>query len=207
MNSENSENLTVLPAGGSSAPPGPALEVTVRTAKLQAHDIRIGDTLVIDEVRLSGNGIIVGAPGGMLRIEELNATIVVTESALNRFLDGRAEDSLHNLKVHMLTGKVRIEGKYGLIPFSYTGVPEIDGGARLRLDPKGMSLMGLPLPGVGVHAIGEKLNDQLARALDVTRFAMPLRITELKIETGRMLLSGTATVELAPAVSAQTPRT
>jgi hypothetical protein len=193
----DTQNLPALPDAGSGTTDRGTLEVSAASAKLDARNLRIGETLVVDEVRLTGNGITFSAGGGV-RVAELNATIVVTESALNSFLAGRAEDSLHDLKVFMLTGKVRIEGRYGLIPFAYTGAPEIEGGARLRIDPKQLSLLGLPMPGVGVHMIGEKLNAQLARAFDITRFAVPMRITALTIETGRLLLSGTASVELAP---------
>lgn len=177
-----------------SATPQP-LDVDIRAAKVEAREVRLGDVITIDEVRLTGGGIAL-SPGGGVKIAELNATIVITETAMNAFLEGRSEDSLHDLKVNMLTGKVRVEGKYGLIPFTYTGVPEIDGGARLRLDPRQMSIIGLPIPGAGVHVIGERLNAQLARAFDVTRFNLPIRLTQLSIETGRVLLSGTAAVSM-----------
>src|SRR6185503_5799008 len=146
MNNRSEQNLPAL-AGGDPGENGRVpLEVGIRTGKLEAREIHLGDVLVVDELRLTGSGIVLAsADSGGLRISELNATVVVTESALNKFLAGRAEDSLHDLRVYLMTGKVRFEGRYGLIPFTYTGVPEIDGGARLRLDPRQMSLIGVPM--------------------------------------------------------------
>ena len=197
MNNRSEQNLPAL-AGGDPGENGRVpLEVGIRTGKLEAREIHLGDVLVVDELRLTGSGIVLAsADSGGLRISELNATVVVTESALNKFLAGRAEDSLHDLRVYLMTGKVRFEGRYGLIPFTYTGVPEIDGGARLRLDPRQMSLIGVPMPGMGVQVIGERLNAQLAKAFDVTRLPIQMRLTGLTIETGRVLLSATAAVEL-----------
>jgi hypothetical protein len=197
MSDRNDENLPALP--GAVLDENGRLEIGIRSGKLEARDIHLGGMLVIDELRLTGSGIVLtSGEGGGFRISELNATVIVTESALNNFLTGRSEDSLHHLKAYMLTGKVRFEGRYGLIPFTYTGVPEIEGGARLRLDPRQMSIIGLPLPGVGVQVIGERLNAQLAKAFDITRLPVQMRLTGLTIETGRLLLSATAAVEMSP---------
>ncbi len=197
MSNRIEENLPAV--AGDNSNDSRRLEVGIRSGKLEAREIHLGGLLVVDELRLTASGIMLASGDGPgLRISELNATIIVTESALNSFLAGRSEDSLHDLKVYMLTGKVRFEGRYGLIPFTYTGVPEIEGGARLRLDPRQMSIIGVPMPGMGVQAIGERLNAQLARAFDITRLPIQMRLTGLTIETGRVLLSATAAVEMSP---------
>src|SRR5207248_11488819 len=131
----------------------------VRTATLNARDVRLLDILTIDEVRLAGEDIkIATGRNGSVKISGLTASFIITESALNKFLAGRVEDQLRNLQVRMLNGKVRLEGKYSMFPFTFTAVPEIEGGARLRLDPRQMSFVGLPIPGAGAQVIGEKIN-------------------------------------------------
>ena len=49
---------------------------------------------------------------------------------------------------------------------------------------------------VGVQMLGERINGWLARALDVTRLPMPLRLASLTAETGRILLSAVATLQI-----------
>ena len=174
-------------------------DLTVRSANVTGRDVRLGNLLTVDEVKVSGEDIqILTGPDGRVHIGGITATITITESALNRFLQGRIEDQLNHLQVRMLNGKVRIEGRYRLFPFTFTAVPEIEGGARLRLDPRQMSLVGLPLPGMGAQMIGEKINSRLSTAFDITRFNLPLRLTNLTIETGRMLLSAAGEIEIAP---------
>lgn len=176
--------------------------VFAREARLLAESVDLGGVVSLDEIRLEGRDISL-RPGGSIRVGELQASLVISEAALNRFLANRRADTVRDLQVAMLDGKVRIHGRYSLplgigVPFTFTGVPEIEGGARVRLDPRHMSLVGAPVPGLATGAIGDRVNALLADALDVTRFPLAVRLTALTVETGRLTLSATAAVELTP---------
>jgi len=180
------------------------MNVTIRAAQLNAQEIEVGDVITLQEVRLTGTGVLFRSSeaGAAIHIESVQATMILTESSLNRFLAGRNEEPLQDLQVAMLTGKVRISGRYKLgfvpLPFSLTAVPEIEGGARLRLDPRQMSFV-VPLPGVAAQVLGERINTRLARSFDTTKLPLPgLRLTGLTVEPGRVLLSATASLELRP---------
>jgi len=184
------------------------MSIQVDSAALTARRIRFGDLFTLEEARLQAEDIsLSAAPGGAIRIGSLTGTLVATESAVNHALHGRAEDSLSDLRAAFLTGRMRIEGRYrgplGLpIPFAFTSVPEIEGGARIRLDPRKLSVVaGVPVPGALLEFLGERINARLARALDVSRLPFAVRLTDLKVETGRILLSGTATLEVSPRTS------
>jgi len=174
--------------------------LTARNARLDARDVQLGDVISLDEIRLMANAISYrSGPDGVIKIEVLDATLVVTESAFNRFLERNTGDPFSELQAAMLNGKMRISGRYRLllpIPFTVTAVPEIEGGARLRLDSKQMSLVGAPLPGFGVEMIGEKINAQLARAFDANNLPIPVRLTKLTVETGRLILNATTSLEI-----------
>jgi hypothetical protein len=190
-------------SGGSDRAQPASLEICVRIARLDARDIRIGEIIRLDELRLTGNGIAMSAPGGAVRAASVEGDLVITEADLNRFLEGRSEDPLSGLQVAMLTGKVRLSGRYALFlgmsaPFTFTAVPEIEGGARLRLDPKQMTAVGVPIPGGALQMIAEKINAQLAGAVDTTRLPIPVRLTTIRIETGRLVISATLSIELSP---------
>lgn len=187
-------------------------DLIIKDARLDAHEVRFGDLITLEEVRLTGTGIgIRTQPESALSVAELNGTLVVTESALNRLLAGRALDSLRDLEVAMLNGRVRISGKYTMllglgVPFTLTAVPEIEGGARLRLDPRQISVMGPALPGFVAEIIGEHANAALAKAFDSTRLPLPVRLTGLTVETGRLLLTATASLHLHPSALQPPPR-
>jgi len=177
-----------------------AFSLTARNARLDARDVQLGDVVSLDEIRLMGNAISYrSGPDGVIRIESVEATFVVTESAFNRLLEQKTGEPFSELQAAMLNGKMRISGRYRVllpIPFTVTAVPEIEGGARLRLDSKHMSLVGAPLPGFGVEMIGEKINAQLARAFDANNLPIPVRLTKLTVETGRLILNAVTSLEI-----------
>jgi len=138
-------------------------------------------------------------PEGAFNIESVEATLVVTESSFNRFLEKNTEAPFSELQAAMLNGKMRISGRYRMllpIPFTVTAVPEIEGGARLRLDSRQMTLVGAPIPGFGVELIGERINAQLARAFDANELPIPVRLTKLTVETGRLILNAVTSLEI-----------
>ncbi len=174
--------------------------LTARNARLDARDVQLGDMISLDEIRLMAGAISYrSGPDGVIKIEVLEATLIVTESAFNGFLEKSTDEPFSELQAAMLNGKMRISGRYRMllpIPFTVTAVPEIEGGARLRLDSKHMSLVGAPLPGFGVEMIGEKINAQLARAFDANNLPIPVRLTKLTVETGRLILNATTSLEI-----------
>ncbi len=173
------------------------MNIHIRAAQLNAQEVQLSEILTVQEIRLSATDIDLRAePGGAIRIANADATLLITEAGLNRFFDGRDFGTISDLKIVTLTGKVRISGRYSVIPFTFTAVPEIDGGARLRLDPRQFSVIGAPLPGIGAHMIGEKINVELAKQFDTTRLPLPLRLTGLTVEPGRLLLTASASIEL-----------
>jgi hypothetical protein len=192
------------------------MDIVIRAAQLAAQEVAFGGIISLQEVRIAASGLTArDVPAGPILISEMNATLVISEVALNRFLAGRVE-GVRDLEVAMLTGRVRVSGRVVVgpiaIPFALTAVPEIEGGARLRLDPRQMGLVGAPLPGFSAQVIGDRINGNLAEAFDATRLPFAIRLTGLTVETGRIVLTATASVEVRPSekrvarADADTPR-
>jgi hypothetical protein len=183
------------------------VEITIQTARLNAQDIQIGDLLTLQELRLTAKGISLRTePGGTGHIAEIDGTVVLTEVAINKMLSGRAEEGLRDIEVETLTGRLRISGRrevaLGLaVPFTLTAVPVIEGGTHLRLDASQISVIAGALPGFVTQAIGEKINARLKKAFDTSHLPLPLRLTSVDVEPGRVLLSATASLELRPATT------
>lgn len=178
------------------------MRITIRDAQAVAHEIQIGDIVTLQELRLDAAAIeLTAEPGGAVRAADANATLVVTEANLNRLLARQAPAGVRDLEIATLSGRVRITGRWiakGIpVPFTLMAVPEIEGGARLRLHVQQVHVLGpVALPGVVAQGIGNMLNDNLARAFDATRLPIPLRLTGLQVEPGRVLVSATAPVEV-----------
>ena len=91
------------------------------------------------------------------------------------------------------------------VPFALTGVPEVEGGARIRLNVQSVNVLGpIPLPAVAVQGIGSAINKSLAEDFDTTKLPIPVRLTGLVVEPGRLTLTATAAVEVRPVAPPET---
>jgi hypothetical protein len=180
------------------------MEVRIDTAQFHAQRIQWGDILTFQELSMTGTGIrLMVAQNGMLHIAEAHATLVLTEAEANRFLTTHPLEPVRDLQVAMLSGLIRFTGRYGLplgiaVPFRLTARPEIENGCRIRLEPCEFRLIGAHVPGIGVQAIGQKINMLLATHFDTSRLPLNVRLTGITVEPGRLLLSGMATIEIHP---------
>jgi hypothetical protein len=178
----------------------------VRAAQLNAQDVRIGSLLTLQEVRINVNGLhLTPPPRAGARVSEATATLVATEKALNDLLQANPPEGTRDLSLATLTGRVRIEGKVVWnrlpVPFTLTAAPEIEGGARLRLNVQQVQVLGpFSLPSFVSQSIGGRINDTLAEKFDVTKLPIQIRLTGLTVEPGRILLSATAAVDIVPAL-------
>lgn len=182
-------------------------DIKIRAAQLNAQDVQIGDALTLQEVRLTADSLIVNpAPRASIRVQEATVTLVATEKSLNSLLHTNPPDGTRDLSLATLTGRVRIEGKFLWnripVPFTLTAVPEIEGGARLRLNVHEIRAFGpLPIPSVITQGIANRINDTLAKWFDITKLPIQVRLTGLTVEPGRILLSATAAIDVTPVLT------
>jgi hypothetical protein len=178
------------------------MEIKISATHATAQEIQIGQMITLQEIKLTGSGIVYAMePEPTLRIADLNATLIVTEASLNRLLADTPLKEMRDLQVETLTGRIRVKGRYLVagripVPFAVTAVPEIEGGARLRLDPRQIHFVGAPLPAFAVNLITERINARLAQGFDVNRLPVPLRLTALTVEPGRFLIAAAASLQL-----------
>jgi hypothetical protein len=180
-------------------------KILVRNAQIIGQDVLIGDVVTLQEVRLNLNGLRMSSgPDRGIRVQEATVTMVATEKSLNDLLKVNPPEGTRDLSLATLTGRVRIEGKVVWnripVPFTLTAVPEVEGGARLRLNVQQVQVLGpIALPGFVSQSIGNKINDTLAEKFDITKLPIQARLTGLIVEPGRILLSATASIDITQA--------
>ena len=177
------------------------MNITATSVELRSRSIELAGNLTIEQVQLS-------CP--MLRVElpldtgavagEVTLTMSASEAELNKVLAGLSEGGLRDAEIALLSGRVRVSGRYEVmgplaVPFTLVAVPEIVGGKRLRLEPRDLSVVGATLPGFSAQVIGERINSHLAKVLNVERSGLPLELTSIVVETGRITLTGKADIE------------
>lgn len=182
------------------------MEITIRAGQASAQELQIGELLTLQEIKLTGGDVrVTVSPGGPLQavhIGEVTATAILTEASLNRLLEQNPPPGTRDLEIATLSGRIRISGKVvkGIaIPFTMFAVPEIEGGARLRLNVQQVNALGaLSLGNTLAQTIGNAINETLARKFDTTRLPIPLRLTGLTVEPGRIILSASASLDITP---------
>ena len=184
------------------------LKIQVGSAQVHLFNVILREDLTLDEVHLQGAEIAVetlpGEKDPRITADETRFQAIITEPNLNRLLEANLPPDfpLRNLRVAVLSGKVRISGQFVKIisiPLTLEGTPRLENGVRVSLDWQGINAKGIPLPG----ALVELLQQQLNKSLDLTKLSVPLWLDEIRCEPGRLTVSGRA--RLAWPLVAMTP--
>lgn len=172
------------------------MHIKIGSAQISALDVRIAGVPPFMEIRLSGTELIISnSPDGKLWVRSATGSIVITEAAMNSSIAATRVDRIRDLDLKTYNGFVRISGRHELvgavtIPFTVTATPEIESGMRLRLALKDVNVAGaLPMPGFLVQMLAAKINEQLGQTFDSTRLPVPIRLTGVNVEPGRLTLS------------------
>lgn len=184
------------------------MRITAESGELRLTGVEVHGALGLEHLVLGADKLAVANEGGLaVQIPCLRITLVLAEKRVNAFLDGQAVGSVRNLRLTFLSGRIRAAGRYYLgkvpIPFTLVGVPEVEGETRIRLESKEMTLLAAALPGIGRQALENRINQELANRLDVSRLPFPTRLTEVRAEPGRLTVSAEAVIKLG--ASRETP--
>lgn len=187
------------------------MEITTGAVALSVRDMRCGDMLTIQHVRVEASQAHLHVPFGTGPCRaELIVTLTVTEQEINRVLSAQGDVGVREPKLSLLNGSLRVTGRYEFgflaVPFSLVGVPQVEGGERIRLDVREVSIVGAGLPGFSAQMIGEKVNARLSETLNVRHLGLPVRLRAVRVETGRVNLEADAELEWRPGAPDALPR-
>jgi hypothetical protein len=179
------------------------MRLDIGAVQLTAKDVKIVGVPPFMELQIDGTELIVtDSEDGRLWVRSATGSILVTESAINRAITSISVDKVSDLDLKTYNGFARISGRYQVLgavsaPFTITAAPEIESGARLRLAVRDFSVAGaIPMPSFVINMLAARINEQLGKAFDVTRLPVPIRLTGVTVEPGRLKLS--AKLEMPP---------
>jgi hypothetical protein len=174
------------------------MHIKIANAQLNVQNVEITDILTIQEVRLTGATIRFDTePGGKFAIEEASATLFLTEASLNRVISDSPIDKIKDLDLKTFTGRIAVSGRYlpmgpVAVPFTMSAVPEIEGGRKLQMNMQNVRVVGaVTMPSFLVQIIGNAINERLAKHFDASKLPIPLRMTGVVVEPGRLIVSAT----------------
>lgn len=180
------------------------MDITAKSATLGARDVAFGGELTVEHLKLESPALRLTTPiGSGPCAAEITVSLTLSETDLNRALARHQEAGMRDVQVALMNGHLRVTGKYEVmgpfaVPFALAATPEIEGGARLRLQVRDVSIVGAALPGFSAQVIGERVNAKLREALNVQRLGLPIRLSSITVETGRLTVTAQAAVEWRP---------
>lgn len=168
----------------------------MNSVNLDARRVALGD-LMVDAVLLDGRNVVVNMPkllsgrGVEVRSADyLKATFVIAEDDLNRYFWEQVNHSQF-FRVDLERGQAVLRGRLNLLgremDVRVAGVFEANGGNRISFVPKEVTVDNARVP--------QLLLDMIARewslSLELDQDAIPLEITDLMVEDGKLLIYGT----------------
>lgn len=176
-------------------PPERTIEGKLATVTITGEDVHFKNGLLVDNLNLTLKGVEVDTDTKRLRkIRRTEFTITVGEANVNEYLVDEIMDgeTLRNIRIKFFESVVTISGQrvvLGIgVPFEITGPLRITGPTLVELDATRLKVVGLPFKGRVLDFIKHRM-DTVA---DLSGFSFPMLLNEVKVTSGKLVLSGTA---------------
>ncbi|MGC8668519.1 MAG: hypothetical protein ACP5VE_10435 [Chthonomonadales bacterium] len=170
--------------GSIGTPPAAAEKLTCALQALVVGRVRL------EQLNLTASGLS-WRPGSPPVMEVGGASIqaVLAEPALNCLLAEVQEGAVTHLQAQLHSGRLRITGRYGWVPFELIAEPVVVSGTCLGLDVVEANVVGFPIPGYGLDRVAALVNARVGQATNVGRLFPEARITGVKADPGRLTIT------------------
>ncbi|HSV72623.1 MAG TPA: DUF2993 domain-containing protein [Chthonomonadales bacterium] len=176
------------------------MTIRVDLADIRLRGLRPGAMLRIEEARLTGADLQVGADG-RLSAPAVHVSVVVTESAANDALRSIALDGLRGLEVTIGPAGLCISGRYAIagpitVPFRLQGRLRVRDGARLELEATRLEVVGAAWPGFTTGFVQDRINGRINSLMATGALPFAARLLDVAHETGRLTLRAECDIDL-----------
>ncbi|MBC7527953.1 MAG: LmeA family phospholipid-binding protein [Chthonomonadaceae bacterium] len=172
-----------------------------------AQNVRLPRSLIVDEVRVDAPSVIAIPPhnGEKLKASagEQKLRVLITEPNINAVLAVNIPESVpvRNLKVEVMSGKMKVSGHYKIAPFTVDAVPVIENGVRVKIDLSGGKSGMFGMPSAMIGFIESEVNQKMK--IDLSLLPFPVQLDAITCEPGRVIITGRAKLSypLPPALT------
>jgi DUF2993 family protein len=165
----------------------------LRRIEIDGWNVRAGEQLELESLHLELNDLRYHAPPDeSLTVGESLLVIHLTEAALNDYLRRQHPNTPTEVVFH--EGTVTLKGMMRLVgvptPVETSGRLEIAEGTRVEYHADSVRFAANASPGDGALYIERRLNP----ILDVKRLHLPIQLTGIEVQPGRLVVRGTASL-------------
>jgi hypothetical protein len=163
----------------------------LRQIDVDGWNVRAGNQIDLESFHLELHNLRYHAPPDeSLSIGDSHLEIQITEPALNNYLSRQHPDNRPEIRLD--SGRVTLKGTMRLLgidtPLITTGWLAVVDHTRVEFRAESVRLATNPIPGIGTEYVENHLNP----LLNVTRLDLPLRLDEIEVQPGRLIVRGSA---------------
>jgi hypothetical protein len=165
----------------------------LRRIDVDGWNVHAGNQIDLESFHLELHNLRYHAPPDeSLTVGQSQLEIQITEPALNRYL--RRQNPDNQPEITLDSGRVTLKGNMRLLgidtPLVTTGSLEIVDHTQVNYRAETVRLGAEPIPGIGTEYVEKHLNP----LLNVTRLNLPLRLDEIEVQPGRLIVRGSASL-------------
>lgn len=171
------------------------IEGKVANLTIDGDDVQFPSGLVLDSLHIDLKDVDIDNGHKRVRhIGEAKFTITVSERSLDQFLAGespagetirRTQLTLAENNIVTVTGE-RVTLLNVGIPFRLTGPIRAASPTRIEIDPRRLTVAGIPVGGIVLSFFKKRIES----SLDLRQFPVPVQLSSVTTQRGRMVLSG-----------------
>jgi hypothetical protein len=169
----------------------PENEVSVGAWEVVLNDLRTPDGLLIAAARITGEGIRIRTSPFSYELDgEADLEAMIQEAALEAYVKSKVPDNVQDIWVSLLPDKVHVRAVVKMIlPVTANAVCtlRVEEGKRVHVDLESVEVLG-----AGVKGLVQKQLDAINPVLDVADLPFEVRLSEVRVEEGRVVAVGTA---------------
>ena len=167
---------------------------------IDGDDVQFPSGILLDNLHIDLKGVEIDAGRKRVRhIGDARFTITVSEKSLDQFIAGEAPSGESIRKTRLTLGDNNIVTVTGErvtllnvgIPFRLTGPIRAASATRIEIDPRRLDVAGIPFSGRVLNFFKGRIES----SLDLRQFPVPVELTSVTTQRGRIMLSGSIDAE------------
>ena len=168
------------------------------SVEIDGDGVQLSNGLILDHLHLDLKGVEVDT--GQKRVKQIREalfTATIRQADLDEYLAGESPigETLKEVRLTLMANnQVTLTGKrlvLGLgVPFRMTGPLRVVTPQKIELDSTRLVVIGIPISGGPLHFLKQRFES----AMDLSTLPIPIQVTQVQTEKGKLILSGTADV-------------
>lgn len=171
---------------------GGMMDGRLRELQIEGKRVQLAPELIVNDLQVEMKGVDFDRKKNQLRsVDSTQFQADFTEDVIQRYLE-KNHPGIEGLRVRLYQDEIRIQARPAVLGVS-TGVTvsgklAVRNGDKVDFVPSQIVVQGIPSPKPVTNFVMSKVNP----VLDIAHFNFPAKLTDIKIQSGKLVVYGTA---------------